>query len=160
MLWEQLVGDATFDTALRFSLPPPPNSTSGWVPTAAPPCSHPAECVRALAFRDKTNTSVVLLLVNLHTNRTFEAKGETGRSLYYLHRKEWQLTVPSLVSDAVSLNGAALAATQKGPLPPRFSLAEGYGWRQSGADAAAAQPDVHAARAHPWVREAARGAND
>jgi hypothetical protein len=146
MLWKQLVGDATFDTVLQFFLPPPPNSTAGWLPTAPPPCHLPAlylrreggsadaaaaevggagcGCVRALAFRDKTHTSVILVLLNLHANATFQDNGETGRALHYIHRKEWQLTAPSLTSDAVSLNGVALSAGQQAPLPHREPLAE------------------------------------
>ena len=57
-------------------------------------------------------------MVNLDASNTFLDKGDTGRDLYYLHRKQWQLTVPSLSSTAVSLNGKPLAAAgQSGPLP-------------------------------------------
>ena len=116
-LWEDLVGDAVFDTVVSFFLPPPNNTA---VPAPACPTSGLAphsKCVRVLGFRGVNRTSTVLFMVNLDSRNTFLDKGDTGRSLYYLHRKQWQLTVPSLTSTAVSLNGKPLDQSHEGPLP-------------------------------------------
>lgn len=116
-LWANLVGDAAFDTAVGFFLPPPNNTA---IPT--PACTTAglapqSKCVRVLGFRGANRTSTVLFMVNLDSNNTYVDKGDTGRGLYYLHRKQWQLTVPSLTSTAVSLNGKLLAPSHSGPLP-------------------------------------------
>ena len=114
-LWNMLVGSATFETRLSFYMPAP-NSTVAIPP---PPCSATGggsstrECVHVLGFRDWTNTSTILLLVNLDSNRSYVDGGATGRALHYLHRKEWQLTVPFLGSDVVSLNGKLLTTAQR-----------------------------------------------
>jgi sucrose-6-phosphate hydrolase SacC (GH32 family) len=115
-LWNALVGSATFETKLSFFMPAPNSS----VAIPAPPCDAASECVRVLGFRDRTNTSTILLLVNLDSNRSYVDAGESGRALHYLHRREWQLTVPSLSSNVVSLNGKLLTAAQRkagGALP-------------------------------------------
>ena len=108
-LWNALVGSATFETKLTFFMPTPNSS----IATLPPPCTVSSECVRVFGFRDRTNTSTILLLVNLDSNRSYVDAGESGRALHYLHRKEWQLTVPSLDSEAVSLNGKLLTAAQR-----------------------------------------------
>ncbi len=116
-LWTELVGDAAFNTAVGF-FSPPPNNTA----ISAPACTTTglvpySKCVRVLGFRSVNRTSTVLVMVNLDSSNTYLDKGDTGRDLYYLHRKQWQLTVPSLTSTEVSLNGKLLVAPQTEPLP-------------------------------------------
>ena len=86
-LWNRLVGDATFDTQVSYfaSFTPPNNSMP-----IAPPTTKCAgvSCVRVLGFRSVNSTSTILLMVNLDTEHTFMDKGDTGRDLYYIHRKE------------------------------------------------------------------------
>lgn len=116
-LWAELVGDAAFNTAVGFFLPPP-NNTAIPVPACTTAGLAPqSKCIRVLGFRGANRTSTVLVMVNLDSSNTYLDKGDTGRGLYYLHRKQWQLTVPSLTSSAVSLNGKLLAAPQTEPLP-------------------------------------------
>ena len=122
-LWAELVGDAAFDTAVGF-FSAPPNNTAIAAPACATAGLPPqSKCVRVLGFRGLNRTSTVLVMVNLDASNIFLDKGDTGRDLYYLHRKQWQLTVPSLSSTAVSLNGKPFVAGQSGPLPHTEPLA-------------------------------------
>jgi len=111
-LWTQLVGNATFDTVSTIL----PNSSVP-LPDANSTCAANAKCARVLGFRGANAASTVLLLVNLDEKRSYVDDGSSGRALHYLHRLEWRLTVPSLLSDAVSLNGKQLAPGQR-TLPP------------------------------------------
>jgi hypothetical protein len=119
-LWTELVGEASFDTAVGFFAPPPNNTAIPPPPCVAPGLAPSSKCVRVLGFRGMNLTSTVLAMVNLHPINTYVDKGDTGRDLYYLHRKQWQLTVPTLDSKTISLNGKPLPAGGDSTAPLMF----------------------------------------
>lgn len=113
-LWAELIGSASFDTRVGFFTPPPNNTA-----TPAPVCDAAglatnSKCVRVLGFRGANCTTTVLLMINMDSHNTYVDKGDTGRDLYYLHRKQWQFTVPSLNSSEISLGGVPV---RSGDLP-------------------------------------------